>query len=120
MPASDRRVLEDAVLAMSDGLHNGANVVLEPAAIHAGELAEWCLIMDPALRRHQLAFQHDFGVSRHHKVNGLAVNELSGLAVKAAYPPKVIHIRRKAFERGQLVEEGPADDHGDFEVLALR
>ncbi len=72
------------LFAMSDGLHKGANVVLEPAAIHAGELAERCFIMDPALRRHQLAFQHDFGVSRHHNVNGLALNELSGLAVKAA------------------------------------
>src|SRR5262249_16091060 len=55
MPAPDRRVLEDAVFAVSDGLYHGANVVLEPAAIHAGELAERRLVVDPALSRHQLA-----------------------------------------------------------------
>src|SRR5262245_34190139 len=99
MAASDRRVLEDAAFAMSDGPHNGANIALEPTPIHAGELTERCLIMDPALHSHQLAFQHDFGVSRHHKIDGLTLNELSGLAVKAAQHLEVIHLRRKAFER---------------------
>src|SRR5215813_4860121 len=120
MPAPDRRVLEDAVFAVSDGLYHGANVVLEPAAIHAGELAERRLIVDPALSRHQFAFQHDFGVSRHHEVDGLTFNELGRLAVKTAKNLEVIHIWRKAFERSQLVEDWRADDHSDFEVLALR
>src|SRR4029077_10052739 len=120
MPAPDRRVLEDAVFAVSDGLYHGANVVLEPAAIHAGELTERRLVVDPALSRHQLAFQHDFGVGRHHKIDGLALNELGGRAVKTAKNLEVIHIWRKALERSQLVEDGCADDHSDFEVLTLR
>jgi hypothetical protein len=45
-----------------------------------GELAERRLIVHPAFRRHQFALQHDLGVSRHHEVDGLALNELGGLA----------------------------------------
>src|SRR5262245_5535900 len=120
MTASDRRVLEDTVFAVSVAFPPCANVVLEPAAVHAGEFAERRLVMDPAFSRHQLAFQHDFGVCRHHKVDGLALNELGRLAVKTAKNLEVIHIWRKTLERSQLVEDRRTNDHSDFEVLAVR
>src|SRR5271170_3077511 len=108
MAASDRRVLEDTVLAVRDGLHNSANIVLEPAAVHPGELAERRLVVHPALGRHQLALQHDFGVGWHHEVDALALNKFRRLAVEASKNLEVINVRRKALERSQLVDDGRA------------
>src|SRR5271154_7228251 len=99
MAASDCRVLKDTVLAVRDGLHNSANIVLEPATIHPGELAERRLVVHPAFGRHQLALQHDFSVDWHHEVDGLALNELRRPAVETAEHLEVVDIRRKAFER---------------------
>ena len=76
--------------------------------------------MHPALGCHQLALQHNFGVGWYHEVDRLTLNELRRLAVEAPEHFEVVHVRRKALESSQLVDDGRADDDCDFKVLALR
>ena len=119
MPASDRRVLEDAVFAVGDGFHRGADIVLKSAAVHSSELAERHLVVNPALGRHQLALQHDLSVGWNHQIDRLAFNELRRLPVETPEHLKIVDVRRKALKRSQLVEDGCTNDNCDLEILSL-
>jgi hypothetical protein len=93
--------------------------VLDAAAVHAGEFAIRPLVVDEAFERHELAFQDDLGVGRHHHVDGLAFYHLGRRAVKGTEDLEVVGVGGHADQSRDLVDGWSADDDRNLQVLSL-
>jgi hypothetical protein len=68
MATADGRMLVDPAPSIGHTSNLGVHVVLDSTTIHPGELPVRTLVVRPALGRHELAFQHDLGVSRYEDI----------------------------------------------------
>ncbi len=91
---------------MEDGV-----LVLE--RVEAGVVAEGAFAAQ--LAQFHVAFENDLGVGRHFEIDGLALDDLDGLAAQKTRDQKLFDFRRRRHDGGEGCGGIGADGYGNFE-----
>ena len=107
----------DGVLAMRDaGEMEDRVLVLE--RVEAGVVAEGAF--GAQLAQLDVAFENDFRVGRNFKVDGLAFDNLNGLAAQESCDQKLFDLGRRGHDGREGRRWIGADGHGDFKPRAFQ